>query len=1315
STWKASDNLRIRFSFFSDGSLNAEGWNIDDVAITEWVPPPALTQLREGFESGLTNWINGQWATVTDDVLSGSAALGDDLPTDALARNDMQLVLNRPMDLTGLTDPQITFWMKGDLSYYGGYPYPRADFYVQMSKDDGVSWANLAGQSANWSSDWTRKQASIPADYRVAGFRLRLRAYASSSTEFSLPGLNLWIDKLTIADRPAGVLFESPVEGLKSMGLSWTESTLGASFQRYEVYRSPDATVDLNDMLIGSFTNITDTAMTDTGLEIGTTYHYGIFVVSDDDAYATVATTSGQTQPLTALDDPMENLDNWVSTGNWGVDTQRFYSGSASLTESPIGGYSANESSYILTSVNLQVQDMDWPILSFFDRYVLANNDHGVVEVSPNGSNWTRLYGAMPESSTNWRLRQLDLSPWKNEPNLRIKFGFFSDGSSNAEGWNIDNVAVTDWGQKPAETTLHEAFDDGLTNWINAQWAVVSDDVISGSAALGDRLPTDQIARNAMQLILSHPLDLSGSEDPQITFWMKGNLSYYGGYPYPRADFYVQMSRDDGVNWVNLVGQGANWSSDWILKQATIPTDYRVANLRLRLNAYGGSSSEFSTPNMNLWIDKLTINERPAGVAFIPPVPALKSIDLGWTQSTLGGAFQRYEVYRSLDTTVDMNDEKIGMISNLATTAMTDTGLEIGRTYYYGIYVVDANDTYSIIATTASTTVPLSALNDPMESLANWVSTGGTWGVDTQFIHNGSGSLADTPFSAYPNGSDTYILTSVNLRDQGMLWPVLHFHDRYDFAAGDSGTLEVSPDGTSWTRLYCAMPSTQTNWIERLIDLSPWRTQANLRIKFRVKTDANLNAYGWNLDDVVIEDHVPSASRSGFYDGFNQGLDHWIQAQWATVTDHVVEGTAALDDGLPGDQVNNASVTMVLNGPLDLSEAVDPKLVFWMKGNLDRSSSSPYPNTDFRVQLSKDQGLTWYDLFLQGGTWSADWTLREASVPILYRTNNVRLRVVYNGTSSGWVAWEGINLWVDSLGIGDPTPGAPSLLSPGLFESVGILRPVLTVGNASDYQSDPLTYRFEVYGDEGLSNLVAQVPSISGGVTSTAWQVDVNLTDNAQYWWRVRANDGSNDGPWMATSTFYVNETNAPPAMVVIAGPPKGATLRTADGNLSWYPTTDPDVGDDVVSYQLQVDEDTGFGSPEIDTTFDAPVLPATSAYLTLSRPLSSFSGWENLGIITNYFWRIRAQDSRFAWSPWTSDGEWFIYGVTPPNTGHMTLNANGSITMQWVVGTEDWYIHWAPSLTGAWQTVAGPLGINSWTFTPSGGMTQGFYRVSGD
>ena len=67
------------------------------------------------------------------------------------------------------------------------------------------------------------------------------------------------------------------------------------------------------------------------------------------------------------------------------------------------------------------------------------------------------------------------------------------------------------------------------------------------------------------------------------------------------------------------------------------------------------------------------------------------------------------------------------------------------------------------------------------------------------------------------------------------------------------------------------------------------------------------------------------------------------------------------------------------------------------------------------------------------------------------------------------------------------------------------------------------------------------------------------------------------------------------------------------------------------------------------------------------------------------------------------------------PDPATFVRNANGSMTFAWDVGTENWYVQWATSITGGWQTVAGPLGVNSWTFVPDVSRTSGFYRVYGE
>ena len=136
-----------------------------------------------------------------------------------------------------------------------------------------------------------------------------------------------------------------------------------------------------------------------------------------------------------------------------------------------------------------------------------------------------------------------------------------------------------------------------------------------------------------------------------------------------------------------------------------------------------------------------------------------------------------------------------------------------------------------------------------MENLDNWDATG-TWGPDGTSPYAGSFSLADSPVDNYPVSTNTQILTAVNLT--GSTWPVLTFWDRYAFADnGDWAYVEVSTNGSSWTRVYSAT-FTRMTWARQQIDLSPWKTATNLRIRFSVWTN-NVNFdEGWYIDDVEV-------------------------------------------------------------------------------------------------------------------------------------------------------------------------------------------------------------------------------------------------------------------------------------------------------------------------------------------------------------------------------------------------------------------------------------------------------------------------------
>ena len=118
-----------------------------------------------------------------------------------------------------------------------------------------------------------------------------------------------------------------------------------------------------------------------------------------------------------------------------------------------------------------------------------------------------------------------------------------------------------------------------------------------------------------------------------------------------------------------------------------------------------------------------------------------------------------------------------------------------------------------------------------------------------------------------------------------------------------------------------------------------------------------------------------------------------------------------------------------------------------------------------------------------------------------------------------------------------PTPpavanvAAPGLDAPANDEQLDILRPVLTVRNATSDQAGTRTYEFQVSDNTSFtaattSNIVGfaattsktGVPEGSGGKTS--FTPDTDLQPTTVFYWRARAVQGSTTSAWSSTGTF---------------------------------------------------------------------------------------------------------------------------------------------------------------------------------------------------
>jgi len=148
--------------------------------------------------------------------------------------------------------------------------------------------------------------------------------------------------------------------------------------------------------------------------------------------------------------------------------------------------------------------------------------------------------------------------------------------------------------------------------------------------------------------------------------------------------------------------------------------------------------------------------------------------------------------------------------------------------------------------------------------------------------------------------------------------------------------------------------------------------------------------------------------------------------------------------------------------------------------------------------------------------------------------------------------------WSDSsffLNTQNDVPTSPTVANPALGSVVEVLQPLMVINPSQDLDHDALKYRFQLYSDEELMDLV-----VEASVDDTQWQVAEVLSDNSFYYWRVRAEDEHGAvSDWSQIHSFFVNDkgVNDPPYFQFIL-PSSEVELIDGEVLIQWM-DSDPD------------------------------------------------------------------------------------------------------------------------------------------------------------
>jgi hypothetical protein len=182
------------------------------------------------------------------------------------------------------------------------------------------------------------------------------------------------------------------------------------------------------------------------------------------------------------------------------------------------------------------------------------------------------------------------------------------------------------------------------------------------------------------------------------------------------------------------------------------------------------------------------------------------------------------------------------------------------------------------------------------------------------------------------------------------------------------------------------------------------------------------------------------------------------------------------------------------------------------------------------------------------------------------------------------------------------------------------------------------------------------------GLTDTSYTITGGLNRSTRYYWRVYAYDLNNDPPRFSEQTFsfYLDGYPTSPAII---NPPIGAFVDSMT-YLTWLIGTDPDSFD-MVSYEIQIDNDSLFNSPEINDTIPSGVLLDNS----ISVRIRQLENYTNLQNDSKYYWRVRSLDNYGLTSPWPDTLHWVIYNhlnhpPLPPTSGFSPANSEEVISL---------------------------------------------------
>lgn len=182
--------------------------------------------------------------------------------------------------------------------------------------------------------------------------------------------------------------------------------------------------------------------------------------------------------PITLLNDNgSSTATNYTMSGTWGLSTTKFVSPPSSITDSPAGNYTGNQTKSITLLNSMNLTNAVYAHLQYYTRFELEKDGDKtqILITTNNGSTWSPLCGRYETSpasfgGTNpiydgfqdgWVKEDIDLSLYVGQT-IKIRFLFNSDPSVNKDGFYFDDVVIRVISSIPAGVAQNVLLGDNI-------------------------------------------------------------------------------------------------------------------------------------------------------------------------------------------------------------------------------------------------------------------------------------------------------------------------------------------------------------------------------------------------------------------------------------------------------------------------------------------------------------------------------------------------------------------------------------------------------------------------------------------------------------------------------------------------------------------------------------------------------------------------------------------------------------------------------------------------------------------------------------